>query len=307
MAPATAWLRLGSGSIDYERTMTTSDERSDSLTAVNRRARVWRALAVVLGVLVILETAVLLREFARSPEPTSLTVSVPDLVGRRIDDARAIVDAVGLELQSTGRVSNRPIATVLEQDPRPGTRVAHGDPVRVVIATAATDVVVPDLLGVPEPEAQRLLSAAGLVAGSRTETPAPAIAEGAVASQDPAAGTRVPRGTPVSYAVATNASPSPVPAVTSRPSPLVSTPQPPVGGIPVGDYRCMVLPEAEAHIRDDGFAVGRISYSVEGGPVDDTWAVTRQDPPARSTAAPGATIDILLSSPFGTCARNEGS
>jgi hypothetical protein len=69
----------------------------------------------------------------------------------------------------------------------------------------------------------------------------------------------------------------------------------------------MVLPEAEAHIRDDGFTVGRISYSVEGGPVDDTWAVTRQDPPANSSAAPGATIDILLSSPFGTCARNEGS
>ena len=287
--------------------MTTSDERTDSLAATNRRARAWRALAVVLGAIVILETAVLLREFGRSPAPAPPAVSVPDLLGRQVEDAKAIADAVGLELQLIGRVSDQPISTVLEQDPRPGTRVDQGDPMRVVIATAASDVVVPDLFGVPESEARRRLSDAGLVAGSRSQTPAPLVEEGAVASQDPAAGTRVPRGAPVSYAVASNVSPSPFPTVTSRPSPVVGTQQPPVGGIPVGDYRCMVLPEAEAHIRDDGFKVGRVSYSIEGGAVDDTWAVTRQDPGPNSSAARGATIDILLSNPFGTCPLNEGS
>jgi beta-lactam-binding protein with PASTA domain len=222
--------------------MTTPDTGTDSTPAHGRRARTWRALAVVLGTIVILETAVLLRELARSPEPSPPAVGVPDLVGRQVEDAETIADAVGLVLQPTGRVSDQPISTVLEQDPQPGTTVDQGDPVRVVIAITAA-----------------------------------------------------------------SASPSPSPAVTSRPSVPVATPQPPPGGIPVGDYRCMVLPEAEAHIRDDGFTVGRVSYSIEGGPVDDTWAVTLQDPQPHSSAARGAAIDILLSSPFGTCARQEGS
>lgn len=285
--------------------MTTSDADTDSLAVANRRARAWRALVVVLGAILILETALLLREFARSPEPVPLAVSVPDLVGRQFDVAKAIADAVGLEVEPTGRVSDRPISTVLEQDPEPGTSVDPGTTVRIVIATAATDVVVPDLLGIPEPEALRLLSDAGLVAGVRTETEAPLIDEGAVAGQDPGAGTRVPRGTPVSYEVATGAAASSSPGVTSPPTPQVGSPQAPVGRLRVGDYRCMVLPEAKAHIRADGFKVGRISYSIEGGAVDDTWAVSRQDPLPKSSAARGATIDILLSSPFGICARDS--
>jgi beta-lactam-binding protein with PASTA domain len=213
-----------------------------------------------------------------------------------------IADAIGLEIQPTGRVSDQPVSTVLEQHPDPGATVAHGSVVDIVVATAAEQVVVPDLLGVPEPEALRLLSGAGLVPGARTETPAPLIDSGAIASQDPPAGTRVPRGTPVSYSISTAAI-APSEGASISPTPLVATPVPPVNGLRVGDYRCMVLPEARTHIRDDGFKVGRISYSIEGGPVDDTWAVVRQDPAPKSRLARGGAIDILMASPFGICAR----
>src|SRR6185436_7959978 len=178
----------------------------------------------------------------------------------------------------------------------------QGAIVSIVVATAAAEVVVPDLIGIPEPEALRLLSDAGLLPGTRTETPAPLIESGAIASQDPAAGARVARGTPVAYAIST-ATASPSAGPTTNPTPQVPSPVPPVTTNQVGDYRCMILPEATDRIRADGFTVGRVSYSIEGGPVDDTWAVVQQDPAPNSSFTKGGPIDILMASPFGTCAR----
>jgi beta-lactam-binding protein with PASTA domain len=282
--------------------MTTSEANTNPGAVDRRQARTWKAFALILGAIAILETAVLLREPALVPVPATAVVSMPQFVGRSIEDARTIADAIGLELQPTGRVSDQPISTVLEQHPNPGAPVAQGSVVSIVVATAAEQVVVPDLLGVPEPEALRLLSGAGLVPGARTETPAPLVDPGAVASQDPPAGTRVPRGTPVTYSISTAAI-APSAGASTRPTPQVGSAVPPVNKLRVGDYRCMALPAARAHIRDDGFKVGRISYSIEGGAVDDTWVVVRQDPAPKSTLARAGEIDILMASPFGICAR----
>jgi beta-lactam-binding protein with PASTA domain len=286
--------------------MTDSGANTDAAATDRWQVRTWKVLALIFGAIVVLETAVLLGEPAPVPEPAMAVVSVPRFVGRSLEDARIIADAIGLEIEPTGHVSDEPISTVLGQRPNPGVDVARGSVVSIVVATAAVQVVVPDLLGVPEREALRLLSEAGLVPGARAETPAPQIDLGAIAFQDPPAGARVPRGTPVTYSISVGQI-SPSEEASIRPTPHVDSSVPPLMTGRVGDYWCMVLPEASAHIRDDGFEVGRISYSIEGGPVDDTWAVVQQDPAPRSTLAKGGSIDILLASPFGTCSRTSRS
>lgn len=69
----------------------------------------------------------------------------------------------------------------------------------------------------------------------------------------------------------------------------------------VGDYRCLTLADATAAIERDGYVVGTVSYSIEGGAVDATWLVDVQDPPPGEAAAHSAPVDLLLASPFNVC------
>ena len=63
----------------------------------------------------------------------------------------------------------------------------------------------------------------------------------------------------------------------------------------------MTLAEASEAIERDGYTVGIVSYSIEGGAVDDTWIVDTQRPPPGEAATPGSPIDLLLASPFNAC------
>lgn len=258
-------------------------------------------LALVLAALVVAEAVLLVRVLTEPNGPTPARVTVPVLVGRTLDDARAITDAIGLRLAATGQASDQPLSMILDQDPASGALVERGATIAITIATADEPAIVPDLLGVNEAEALRLLGDAGLVAGTRSEEPAPLVVAGSIASQDPVAGSRVPRGTPVSYVVSTGppatSTGSPTP---SRSSPPASRP-PAVGPMGVGDYRCLKLPDATDRIRSDGLKLGRVSYSIEGGAVDDTWIVDTQNPTPGSRRPRGTAVDLLLASPFNTC------
>jgi hypothetical protein len=109
-----------------------------------------------------------------------------------------------------------------------------------------------------------------------------------------------PRSPEPSGPVATG-SQVPVPTSPTSPStPLPSAP-PPAGPGVVDDYRCLTLADATAAIERDGYVVGTVSYSIEGGAVDTTWLVDVQDPPAGGAAAPGTPVDLLLASPFNVC------
>jgi hypothetical protein len=54
-------------------------------------------------------------------------------------------------------------------------------------------------------------------------------------------------------------------------------------------------------LKADGFAVGSVAYTFEGGPVDATWLVDRQTPPPGERRPPGAAVDLVLSNPFFVC------
>ena len=264
----------------------------------------WIALSVILAVVAILVSGyVLVRLLTLEPAP-SASVTVPDLVGRTLDDARAIAETIGLDVVPKGQVSEgRPIGTVLSQEPGAGAVVARGSTVAVTIATAPDLVTVPDLRGVPESNALRLLSAAGLTVGSRTEASDQLVIAGSIIRQDPPAGVEAPRGTPVGYVVSTGplSSPTVGPSPSTSPTPEATASPPTGGSIVVGDYRCLTLVDATTRLKSDGLSLGTVSYSIEGGAVDDTWIVDRQDPPPGARRPPAATVNLLLASPFSTC------
>ena len=128
--------------------------------------------------------------------------TVPDLRGRKLEEATALIAASGL---TQGAVTRRPTrdeadGAVLAQDPPAGARVAPGAAVSLVVAIAPPpSVLVPDLVGRSRAEAELLLRQAELGIGEVSEKPAGRPDR--VLAQMPKPGTEVSPGSTVSLVV----------------------------------------------------------------------------------------------------------
>ncbi|MDP8950469.1 MAG: Stk1 family PASTA domain-containing Ser/Thr kinase [Actinomycetota bacterium] len=96
-------------------------------------------------------------------------------------------------------------------------------------------VEVPGVVGLTPEQAQQQLDEAGLELGSRDEAPSDQVGAGAVAEQDPAAGTEAERGTAVNVVVSTGPNQAPTPAASPSATPSASpsaTPTAPASSSP---------------------------------------------------------------------------
>jgi eukaryotic-like serine/threonine-protein kinase len=147
-------------------------------------------------------------------------VAVPDLVGRSRDEAERLLGEA--ELQPAFREREDADAepgTVLEQDPAPGTRLAQGRTVELVVAREPAEVPVPGVIDETEEDATRTLEDAGFevnVEEAPAETP---DEDGLVLEQDPDPDTPRPRGSEVTITVG-RFEPEAVPEPTASPEPV---------------------------------------------------------------------------------------
>ena len=132
-------------------------------------------------------------------------VTTPSLVGESLRVARIQLLQVGLQL---GEVTTyaAPIAlsdTILQQTPLPGTRAASPR-VDLLVAQGETPVsyVMPWLVGMPLPDADRLLSSAGLKLSKTTLTPSPQWPKGTITEQTPPPGTKITSDSAIEMVVA---------------------------------------------------------------------------------------------------------
>ncbi len=143
-------------------------------------------------------TAVVLR-VSQGPAP----VEVPDLRGTGRRAATSRLSGLGLSGRVTGQAfdtSQNPVAAgaVLSQQPAPGVRLRKGGTVSLVISKGPPLVTVPDVVSRQLADAQAALQAQGFqvqvqeILGGYFNT---------VRRQEPAAGTRVPRGAVVTLVV----------------------------------------------------------------------------------------------------------
>ncbi len=127
--------------------------------------------------------------------------TVPDLQGL----SRAGVEARARRLHVSPALSRRhsesPAGVAIAQSPAPGTRVAQGATVRVVLSAGPPPVPVPMVLGSSAASAESLIANAGL-RYSATAVAAPGTVAGVVVRQSPGAPGILPRGSTVALAVA---------------------------------------------------------------------------------------------------------
>jgi serine/threonine-protein kinase len=100
-----------------------------------------------------------------------------------------------------------PKETVLEQDPRAGTRDVDGATVTLVVSAGQQTVAVPAIVGLAQGDAQSMLEDAGFELGPVTEKPN-AAPRGRVLESSPAPGTKVAIPSAVAITVSSGAPPS---------------------------------------------------------------------------------------------------
>lgn len=242
------------------------------------RSRVW---AVGLGLL-LLATAgafVLGREAAEAVLiPAALgrggaAREAPDLVGRRLDEARRRAVEAGSSLDVLGMAygPEADSGEVLEQFPPEGMPLEDGEALEVIVSAGAGVRRVPDVRGFSEADARSLLDGAGIRVSASQRVDAEGAAEGVVA------GTRPDVGSPLEADAA-------VTLLVSRGGAVVEVP----------DVRGRTREEAAKALTAVRLAVGRVSGGTLDAEPAEGQVVVRQSPPAGGLARSGSTVDLEL-------------
>ena len=140
------------------------------------------------------------------------TVVVPSVIGKNHDDAISTLANAGLNPKAFSIHSDKPVNTVIAQDPKSGVTVVKGTRVRINVSSGPAAVSVPNVIGLPFAQASNQLQNAGFSV-ARTDS-ASSQPKGTVINEEPS-GT-APPGSTITLTVSKGPSTSTVPDVTSQ-------------------------------------------------------------------------------------------
>jgi probable HAF family extracellular repeat protein len=200
------------------------------------------------------------------------SVNVPDLGGMSQGTAISAISSAGLSL---GTVSTTLSATItagniISQTPAPSTPVAIGTKINLVVSSGLL-VSVPDLANLSETVTLTALSQIGLNLGNIAYQTSTSVAAGNVISQNPVAATLVSPASLVNVVVSSGPLPVNVPSV-------------------VG----LTQANATLTLTGVGLTVGTVTLQISSSVANGN--VISQNPLATSQVAPGAPINLLVSS-----------
>jgi eukaryotic-like serine/threonine-protein kinase len=151
-------------------------------------------------------------------------VQVPDVTGQSESDARSALQTANLSVSSTKETSSTVSpGTVIRQSPGPGTMVAPGSKVKIVVAQAPTTASVPDVRGQDAVSAASTLTSAGFSVKQQTKTVTNANKDGIVLSQNPAPNSTEKKGSTVTIVVG-RFQPATTTGTTTTPTTTTTTP-----------------------------------------------------------------------------------
>ncbi len=193
--------------------------------------------------------------------------AVPNVVGLTQAAAQTALTKAGLKVGTVTSTNSQtvPIGRVISQSPAPGTNVAGGSAVNLVVSLGIT---VPNVVGLTQAAAQTALINAGLKVGAVTTATSPKVAIGDVISQNPPAGSNVAAGSVVDL--------------------LVSL------GTQVPNVVGLAQAAAQTVITNAGLTVGIVTTAISATvPIGD---VIGQKPGAGSNVNPGSAVALVISS-----------
>lgn len=126
-------------------------------------------------------------------------VRLPRVIGMDSTAALELLRDQSLQPKVSGREYSEavPKDAILSQRPASGSWVRKNSEVRLVVSQGSDAVALPNLTGLPLPQAQQLLQAHGLTLGRVAQVHSSERPKGEVIAQDPEAGALLRRGSPV--------------------------------------------------------------------------------------------------------------
>ena len=132
-------------------------------------------------------------------------VEVPDVTGKSQAKAESALKEAGLSADVSEVYSDEVSAgKVISTSPSAGKKIERGSVVQVVVSKGKEEdaqIEVPDIRNSSESSAKQKLSDKGLASGTVTQEFSDSVEEGKVISQNPSAGTKVEKGSKVSYVI----------------------------------------------------------------------------------------------------------
>jgi serine/threonine-protein kinase len=133
---------------------------------------------------------------SKGPAP----VEVPPIIGTLITDATTTLGAIGLTTETTREDFDDSVAgTILSTDPIPGTTVPKGTIIKVVLSKGPVLVDVPNVVGMDVATATTTLQGAGFQVKTVNKLTVAILNK--VYSQNPAAGSKAPKGSVVTLEI----------------------------------------------------------------------------------------------------------
>ncbi|WP_458110882.1 Stk1 family PASTA domain-containing Ser/Thr kinase [Arthrobacter sp. R1-13] len=143
--------------------------------------------------------------------------TIPDVANKTVAEAQQLLGTAGFQ-SSTKDVfdDDVPSGLVVGSEPEAGREIRKFQPVALFVSKGPQLFPLPEMTGKSLDEAKSTLNEAEMALGPVTEKFDETAAVGTVLAQDPAPGTAVKRGTPVSLAVSKGPQPIPVPDVRGK-------------------------------------------------------------------------------------------
>ncbi|MGL6100756.1 MAG: PASTA domain-containing protein [Fusobacteriaceae bacterium] len=196
----------------------------------------------------------------------------PNLIGKNIDNIELEKTKLPIKIIENSReFSERPAGEIFMQDPVAGKKIKRNRVVRVWVSKGSADLIVPDVKGLNENDAESIISSKGLRVGNISTISLP-LAEGEVVSTDPAIGSGVLRGEKISLLVNENSNKSKV---------------------KMPDLLGVTLDEAKNILQENSLIMGKLTYKEFEGL--ETGIVVETSVEANRSTEQGAVIDIIIS------------
>ena len=197
-----------------------------------------------------------------------------------VDDWLASNDLVGDP--RTGKSNKVAEGQVYRQDPAPQTELNRGDTVTYWVSTGTPQATVPDLSNLTQAEAEAKLTDAGLQ-WTVSQEPSTTVPAGSVIRQDPAADTKVDKGSSVNIVVSTG-SPSPSPSPSTSPT---------AAGVAVPNVYGMQSTTAASELSAAGLTVAFRQKANTGA---EPGTVVKIKPDAGTVVPQGSTVLLVIAS-----------
>ena len=269
MADGTAVMPAGMGAGGTKSAGTpggTKNYRSDDGKKKNNKKTIGIVVGIVAALAIVGLAAFALMGGFATGDP------VPDVTGKTVEEATAILKEAGFELGTTDQKYDDkvPAGQIVGQDPKAGDKREKGSKVNVTVSQGVAQITVPDVKGLDAEKAKQAIKDKGLVPSAGTPAYSDTVEKGLVISTNPESGTKVEKNSTVEYIVSLGSEGVDVPNV-------------------VGQREGAAV----AMLNDAGFSV-TTDYANS-----DTVAeglVISQSPSAGEKGKEGGTVNIVVSS-----------